>query len=85
MYFVYVLQSLKKEIFYIGSTSNVEKRLRKHNGGSTKSTKPYIPWVVICTEEYKGKQEACKREYFLKHPKGFWEKKKIISQNKRSV
>ncbi len=80
MHSLYILESDKKNIFYIGSSSDVYKRLREHNSGGTKSTKPYRPWRIIYIEEYVTKSEARKREWYLKHPRGYLEKKAIIRQ-----
>jgi len=46
-YYVYVLRSSKFERNYVGFTKNLSKRLRQHNAGKNKSTKPYLPWVVL--------------------------------------
>ncbi|MCP4976428.1 MAG: GIY-YIG nuclease family protein, partial [Maribacter sp.] len=43
-YYVYVLRSSKFERNYVGFTKNLAKRLRQHNAGKNKSTKPYLPW-----------------------------------------
>jgi putative endonuclease len=80
MHFVYFLQSLKRGTFYIGSSATPEKRLIEHNSGSTKSTKPYRPWKLIHTERFELKGDATKREWHLKHPAGYLEKKAIIEQ-----
>ena len=77
-YFVYFLKSKKKERFYIGCTKDLEKRLREHNSGKTKSTKPYVPWEMFHSEEFVDKKDAYKREWYLKHPKGYLDKVKII-------
>ena len=84
MYFVYILQSLDSNHFYIGASRDVRKRLREHNNGSSKSTKPYRPWDIIYTEKFNSKEEAMKREYYLKTPKGYLEKKRIFDKNKKS-
>ena len=79
MYTVYIIQSLtQNNRFYIGVTKNLEKRLKKHNNGSSRATKPYRPWKVIYQEVYLNKQEAYKREYYLKHPKGYREKRESL-------
>ena len=80
MYFVYVLKSTKHNRYYIGVTKDIHKRLKKHNNGSSRSTKPYRPWVIIYNEKYKDKSDAYRREYYLKSPKGYLEKKRIIRQ-----
>jgi len=79
MYFVYVIKSLSQKRFYIGITTDVTRRVKEHNKGSAKSTKPFGPWRVVYKEEYNSRSEALKREYFLKHSKGRVEKQKIIS------
>ena len=73
-YEVYILKSLIKEIYYIGCTTDLVKRLKEHNAGKTKSTKPYIPWKIIYSEVFLEKKAAYKREWHLKHPKGYLEK-----------
>ncbi len=77
MYYLYILQSLKRKRFYIGVTKDREKRLEYHNNGKVRSTKPYTPWIMIYYESYKDK-EAYKREFFLKHSKGYLEKLNIL-------
>ena len=74
---VYILYSTQYHRHYIGVTSNIEQRITMHNKRKVKSTKPYIPWKVIYSEEYEDKHEAYKREYYLKSPAGYLEKKKI--------
>lgn len=66
MYFVYFLQSLKNGDLYIGSTEDVENRLKVHNSGKVKSTKTYRPWKLLGSEEFKTRSEAFRREHFLK-------------------
>ncbi len=68
--FVYVLRSINFERNYIGFSRNVARRLRQHNSGKTKSTKPFLPWKVLFFEEFSSKEEALKREKFLKSGKG---------------
>jgi len=79
MWNVYILKSSTGRRYYIGVSQNLEKRLIDHNRGKTKSTKPYRPWVLVYKEEIRDKNEAYKREYFLKHPVGYLEKLRIIS------
>ena len=65
-HFVYVLKSQNNWRFYVGMTANIEKRLGEHNRGYTKSTKAYSPWVLFFFEEYDTREEARKREIYLK-------------------
>lgn len=77
-YFVYILQSEKDKKFYIGSTSNLQKRLTYYNRGANDSTRHRRPLKLVYFEELDDKHTAYQREYFLKSPKGFLEKKRII-------
>jgi len=70
MYVVYVLQSLKDNNFYIGCTSNLEKRLSGHNRGKVKSTKSRRPFKLIFKEEYLEKYQAFYQERYYKTAKG---------------
>lgn len=82
MFYVYVLQSVNTERFYIGVTKNLYRRLKQHNNGVSSSTKPYRPWRLIYKEVYLNKDAAYKREFYLKTPKGYLEKKKILDINR---
>ena len=77
-YFVYILQSEKDKNFYIGSSSDLQKRLAYHNRGANKSTRYRRPFKLVYFEEFDDKHIAFQREFFLKSPKGFLEKKHII-------
>ena len=80
MHSVYILKSAAKNYHYVGVTQDVEKRLKEHNNGYSKSTKPYRPFVIIYTEKFENKQNAYKREFHLKSPKGYSEKVAILSR-----
>jgi putative endonuclease len=70
-YFVYILKSKKNGKRYIGFTSkDVEIRLLEHNQGNTTWTRNNGPFVLLKFEEYLIKQEALKREIFLKSGQG---------------
>ena len=69
MYYVYILQSQKDFGYYIGVTSNVEKRLSEHNAGLSKSTKCRRPFKIMRVEEYPEIKTAYQRERFLKSKK----------------
>ena len=65
-YFVYILTSEKDGRLYKGLTTDLEKRIREHNNGKTKSTKGYCPWKLIYKEEFITLEEARKREKYFK-------------------
>jgi len=47
MYYVYILYSKSAEQYYCGQTSDLHKRLFRHNSGETPSIKHGIPWIMI--------------------------------------
>jgi len=63
---VYIIKSIGADRYYVGSTSDLEKRLNSHNSSRAKWTKRYQPWEVVYTESYSTRGEAVKREKFLK-------------------
>ena len=66
MFFVYVLYSEKFNRFYTGMTVNVLKGLKQHNLKQNKSTKAYVPWKLIYTEEFESRIAAREKEKHLK-------------------
>ncbi len=69
-YYVYVLQSLKRDWIYVGYTENLRRRLDEHNKGQNKSTKAHVPLELIHYEAYRSEQDARRREMYLKTTKG---------------
>ena len=66
-YFVYILYSKKLNLFYKGNTSNIAKRLIRHNSGISKYTKKGVPWKLIWITQKKTKSLAYKLEMKLKN------------------
>ena len=66
MFYVYVLKSQQTKSLYKGQTENVINRLKEHNNGKVKSTKAYLPWEMVYIEEFESRDEAVKREKYLK-------------------
>jgi putative endonuclease len=65
-YYVYIIQSQRFDKYYIGSTSDIEKRIEFHNSRRARYTKRYQPWVLRHIEEYNSRAEAVRRERELK-------------------
>jgi putative endonuclease len=66
MFFMYILKSIKTERLYIGFANDINRRLKEHNSGLVKSTKPYMPYQCVYYEAYRSKQDAVTREHNLK-------------------
>ncbi|MDX9772083.1 MAG: GIY-YIG nuclease family protein [Bacteroidales bacterium] len=52
MYSVYIMYSEKINKCYIGYSSDIEERLRKHNNASKGFTNAGRPWRLVYTEHY---------------------------------
>ncbi len=77
MYYAYVLQSMKDMNFYTGYTKDLKLRFEQHNKGLVDSTKERRPFKLIYYEASINKEDALKREKYLKtyHGKMFLHKR----------
>jgi len=66
VYYVYVLQSVKDKLFYVGYTKDLENRFKLHNSGKVQSTKNIQPFKLIYYECCLNQQDATHREKYLK-------------------
>ena len=69
MFYVYIIRSLKDGSYYIGSTSNLGKRIKRHNRGHSISTKNKKPFTLVYKKEYKIRSEAVREERRIKSQK----------------
>ena len=76
MFYVYIIYSEMKDSYYIGYTSNLQGRLKKHNTGATRSTKKTNDWKVVYKEKINSKKDALKREREIKS----WKSRKMIEK-----
>jgi putative endonuclease len=65
MFHVYVLLNTRGQL-YIGFTSDLEKRLQRHNDGSSGWTHSRGPWQLVHMEKFEKRADALKREKQLK-------------------
>jgi len=70
IYFTYVLVSEIDKSWYIGYSSNLEKRLIDHNSGKTITTNRKKPWKILYYEVSFNKEDAIAREKYLKSGMG---------------
>ena len=82
-YFVYILRSERDGKQYIGCTSDLAERLRRHNRGQVRATKHRAPWRLVHVEKYAEQTEAFLREKFLKSWAGRIELGKLVSADRR--
>jgi predicted GIY-YIG superfamily endonuclease len=70
MWFVYIIKSVKCNFIYIGSTNDLERRLEEHNGGISKSTSHYKPFVIEAYIAVKTEKKARDLEKYFKSGSG---------------
>ncbi|MCU0357011.1 MAG: GIY-YIG nuclease family protein [Cyclobacteriaceae bacterium] len=70
MWFVYVLSSLNNKFIYVGSTNDLNRRLKQHNDGEVQSTKAYAPYKIITYIAVEAEQQARKLEHYFKTGSG---------------
>ena len=83
MHYVYLIQNDVTYEIYIGTTSNLRKRLDEHNAKGKKfTTRKNGKWLYIYVELYRSKKDAVNREQKLKrHAKGKYELLKRLSSS----
>lgn len=71
MYRVYILENQDDKSWYIGYTSDLDKRLNEHQSGyGSKTTRRKENWELIYCEGYTEMADAKGRERFLKSGSG---------------
>lgn len=66
MPYLYILNNPVTDRYYIGSTTNLKKRIQQHISGKTRTTKVLKTYHLVYVEEYKTELEARNREKKLK-------------------
>lgn len=59
-------QSIKDSNLYVGFTQNLGNRIKQHNDGLVDSTKGRVPFKLIYYESCVNKEDALRREKYLK-------------------
>ncbi len=83
MQIVYLIQHSETKEIYVGTTTNLNTRLKEHNNNGRKSTtRKNGSWQLIYAEAYRAKDDALRRERRLKdHGKALQELKKRINES----
>jgi putative endonuclease len=67
---------VKNGRFYIGSTADLAKRVKRHNRGGNIYTRNYKPLELVRSEAYNTRVEAVRREREIKN----WKSKVMIEK-----
>jgi putative endonuclease len=68
--YVYILESLDGEHFYVGVTDDVSARLFKHNAGEVPHTSKFRPWKLKSYVTFSNEERAFAFERYLKSGSG---------------
>jgi putative endonuclease len=71
MFYVYILQSLKDQSYYIGITENLKLRLSDHNSGSARYSSSKRPYKLVWYCAFSDKKKALLFEKYIKSGSGF--------------
>ena len=71
--FVYILGSEGRGGYrtYVGWTTDLDKRLARHNAGTGARSTRGRKWILLYAERYVNRGEAMSREWHLKRDRGF--------------
>ena len=68
-FYTYILQSEQTDGLYIGSTTDLEDRLLRHNNDRNSYTKGKGPWVLLWSAKFYSRKEAVQLELSFKRMK----------------
>jgi predicted GIY-YIG superfamily endonuclease len=69
--FVYIIRStLDPTRYYVGLTSDVQRRLSVHNSGGSEHTAGLRPWDLVAAVEFTNESSAVAFEKYLKSGSG---------------
>ena len=70
MFYIYCIESIINKELYFGITRDLKRRIKEHNQKLNFSTKCYAPWKIIYYEACLNKEDAIRREHYLKTSQG---------------
>jgi predicted GIY-YIG superfamily endonuclease len=70
MFYTYIIWSSKSEIFYVGYTEDLKKRLAEHDQGLSKATAPHRTWKLVHYSAFDNQKRAKDFELYLKSGSG---------------
>jgi len=73
---VYILKSKTNSKYYVGATTNIVKRIKKHKSGQVYSTKRIGNLELVFKQKFKSLSQARKVEFWIKS----YKKRNLISK-----
>lgn len=75
-FYIYILYSRQIDKFYVGSTEELESRLRRHNSNHKGFTGKVNDWEIVFSRAFETKSESIKFEKQIKS----WKSRKKIEE-----
>mgnify|MGYP001551731842 FL=1 len=71
--YVYVLgsESGSRPLTYVGWTTDLDQRVKRHNAGSGAKSTRGRKWILLYAERYTARADAMSREWHLKRDREF--------------
>ncbi len=71
MHYAYILESeVLPARFYVGVTSNLDRRVKEHNAGKSVHTNKFKPWKLSICIGFSDRTKALRFEQYLKSGSG---------------
>ena len=72
MFYVYLLRSINNpDKTYVGFTTNLDERFKKHNGGGSVYTSDFKPWRLVSFIGFAEESKALAFEKYVKSGSGY--------------
>ena len=85
MFYVYIIKNLKTGRYYTGYSGNLDKRLKEHNLGKTRSLRSDGKFILIYKEQFESRNEAYRRERQIKSYKNGEAFKKLVKNGRGRI
>ena len=87
MFYFYIIRSLKNKKLYLGQTTDLKARIKSHNAGENKATKPNIPHELIFYSAFTNGKDAINCEQYFKTTAGWKRLHKMLENtlNKNDI
>jgi putative endonuclease len=69
-YYVYAIKSTSRNYIYVGITGDIIRRVSEHNRGKERTTRPYLPFILIYNKVFDSRKEARIHEIKMKSGHG---------------
>ncbi|HUH35730.1 MAG TPA: GIY-YIG nuclease family protein [Moheibacter sp.] len=69
VFHIYIIYSTQLDLYYVGQTNNLERRLLDHRNSRSNYTKRAKDWILVYFESFESRSDALRREKEIKAKK----------------